>query len=82
MSAPGAGAVAVVIAAPISGAAICLFLSGILPPEIMRPMLCEVPAVSGDVESGDALVAGIGKEECEVDGSEEGFGYFFFQNRT
>jgi hypothetical protein len=44
----------------------------------MRSILCEVPAVSGDV--GDGLATGIGREESEVDGSEEGFGYLFFQN--
>ena len=80
MSAPGAGAVTGDIVVPISGATVCLFWWGVFPPEIMRSVPCKVPAVFGDVGPGDTLAAGIGREECEVDGSEEGFGYLFFQN--
>jgi hypothetical protein len=82
VSARKAGAVTVVVAPPVSGATLFLLWSGAIAPETMGPMPCEVPAVSGDVELGDALATGIGKEECEVDGSEEGFGYLFFQNCT
>jgi hypothetical protein len=82
VSAPGAGAVTVVFALPVAGATVCLFWPGVLPLETMRPMSCEVPAAFGDVEWGDVLATGIGKEEYEVDGSEEGFVCVFFQNRT
>jgi hypothetical protein len=67
----------VVRASPISGATVCLFCSEVLPPETVWSVPCEGPAVFGDVGSGDTLEAGIGRE----DGSEEGFGYLFFQNR-